>query len=178
MTGLAFALLYAVLGVPVARFSDRYGTDRTALIALALAVWSAMTALCGVAQSFAQLVAARIGVGAGEAGSTPPSHSLISDLVPPRKRAAALAMYGSGIRSASCRHGAGRRPGGLLGWRGAFLVLGIPGMLIALVVWKVVPEPAPQGARAFRRRGPGGACACAVRIGDRRDRRLARPFST
>jgi MFS family permease len=92
MTGLAFALFYTVLGLPIARFADRPGTNRPRLIAVALALWSAMTALCGLAQNFWQLLLARIGVGVGEAGCTPPAHSLISDIVPPEKRASALAF--------------------------------------------------------------------------------------
>ena len=97
MTGLAFALFYTVLGLPIARFADRPGTNRPRLIAVALGLWSAMTALCGVAQNFWQLLLARIGVGVGEAGCTPPAHSLISDIVPPEKRASALAFYSLGI---------------------------------------------------------------------------------
>ena len=97
MTGLAFALFYTVLGIPIARFADRPTTSRPRLIAVALALWSAMTALCGAAQNFVQLLLARIGVGVGEAGCTPPAHSLISDIVPPAKRASALAFYTLGI---------------------------------------------------------------------------------
>ena len=97
MTGLAFALFYTVLGLPIARFSDRSTTNRPWLIGGALAIWSAMTALCGLAQNFAQLLLARIGVGVGEAGCTPPAHSLIADLVEPSKRASALAFYALGI---------------------------------------------------------------------------------
>ena len=74
MTGLAFALFYTILGLPIARFSDRPTTHRPKLIAAALATWSAMTALCGMAQNFVQLLLARIGVGIGEAGCTPPAH--------------------------------------------------------------------------------------------------------
>ena len=77
MTGLAFALFYTILGLPIARFSDRSTTNRPWLIGGALAIWSAMTALCGLAQNFIQLLLARIGVGVGEAGCTPPAHSLI-----------------------------------------------------------------------------------------------------
>ncbi|MBU2342431.1 MAG: MFS transporter, partial [Alphaproteobacteria bacterium] len=96
MTGLAFALFYTALGLPIARYSDRATTNRPRLIAIALTTWSAMTALCGLAQNFYQLLLARIGVGVGEAGCTPPAHSLISDLVPPEKRSSALAFYSLG----------------------------------------------------------------------------------
>jgi len=97
MTGLAFALFYTVLGIPIARFADRSSTSRPAVIAVSLAIWSGMTALCGLAQNFSQLLLARIGVGVGEAGCTPPAHSLISDIVPPEKRSSALAFYSLGI---------------------------------------------------------------------------------
>ena len=97
MTGLAFALFYTALGLPIARYADRPGTSRPKLIAVALATWSLMTALCGLAQNFWQLLLARIGVGVGEAGCTPPAHSLISDMVPPERRSSALAFYALGI---------------------------------------------------------------------------------
>ena len=90
MTGLAFALFYTILGLPIARFSDRPTTHRPKLIAAALATWSAMTALCGMAQNFVQLLLARIGVGVGEAGGSPPAHSMISDIFPEKERATAL----------------------------------------------------------------------------------------
>ena len=142
MTGLAFALFYTVLGIPIARLADRQTTSRPRLIAVALALWSAMTALCGVAQNFWQLLLARIGVGVGEAGCTPPAHSLISDMVPPEKRASALAFYSLGIPVGSLL---GMVIGGLLadylGWREAFVVVGLPGVVLALVVWSVLRDP-------------------------------------
>lgn len=142
MTGLAFALFYTVLGIPIARLADRPGTSRPKLIAAALAMWSVMTALCGVAQNFWQLLLARIGVGVGEAGCTPPAHSLISDMVPPEKRASALAFYSLGIPVGSLL---GMVIGGLLadylGWREAFVVVGLPGVALALVVWFVLRDP-------------------------------------
>jgi predicted MFS family arabinose efflux permease len=142
MTGLAFALFYTVLGIPIARLADRPSTSRPRLIALALAVWSAMTALCGLAQNFAQLLLARIGVGVGEAGCTPPAHSLISDLVPPEKRASALAFYSLGIPIGTLL---GMIIGGkladLMSWREAFLIVGLPGVGLALVVWFVLKDP-------------------------------------
>jgi predicted MFS family arabinose efflux permease len=142
MTGLAFAVFYTVLGIPVARYSDKFRTNRATLIAISLGVWSLFTALCGLAQTFNQLIAARIGVGAGEAGCTPPSHSLISDSYPLEKRAPALAFYGLGLPLGTLL---GMSLGGgfadLFGWRTAFLLLGIPGILVGLVVWWLVPEP-------------------------------------
>lgn len=149
MTGLAFALFYTVLGLPIARFADRPTTNRPRLIALALAVWSAMTALCGLAQNFAQLLLARIGVGVGEAGCTPPAHSLISDAVPAARRNSALAFYSLGIPFGSLL---GMLIGGLLadwvGWRRAFMIVGLPGLAMALVVWLVLHDPRRAHARA------------------------------
>ena len=122
MTGLAFALFYTVLGLPIARYSDRPTTDRGRLIAVALAVWSAMTALCGFAQNFVQLLLARVGVGVGEAGCTPAAHSLIADRVPAERRASAMAFYALGIPLGSLL---GMVIGGYLadeiGWRKAIL---------------------------------------------------------
>src|SRR5690606_6254476 len=95
LSGFAFAAFYATLGIPIARWADR--GNRRNLISLALALWSGMTALCGLAQNFWQLALARIGVGIGEAGCSPPAHSLISDYYPPRERATALGIYALGI---------------------------------------------------------------------------------
>ncbi len=152
MTGLAFALFYTVLGIPIARLADRTSTSRPKVIALALGTWSAMTALCGLAQNFAQLLLARIGVGVGEAGCTPPAHSLISDLVPPEKRASALAFYSLGIPIGTLM---GMLIGGTLadnvGWREAFVIVGLPGVALALVVWFVLKDPRHADAAAVLR---------------------------
>lgn len=152
MTGLAFALFYTVLGIPIARFADRGTTSRPKVIALALAVWSAMTALCGLAQNFAQLLLARIGVGVGEAGCTPPAHSLISDIVPPERRASALAFYSLGIPVGTLL---GMIIGGTLadhvGWREAFVIVGLPGVALALVVLFVIKDPRHSDAAAILR---------------------------
>ncbi len=152
MTGLAFALFYTVLGIPIARFADRATTSRPKLIAIALAVWSAMTALCGLAQNFVQLLLARIGVGVGEAGCTPPAHSLISEIVPPEKRASALAFYSLGIPIGSLL---GMVIGGtladLMTWRDAFVIVGLPGLALALLVWFVLKDPRQADAAAVLR---------------------------
>lgn len=141
MTGLAFALFYTVLGLPIARFADKPTTDRSKLIALALAVWSAMTALCGLAQNFVQLLLARIGVGVGEAGCTPAAHSLIADRVPAQRRASAMAFYALGIPIGSLL---GTMLGGwladTLGWRKAFLLAGLPGIVLALGVLFLIKD--------------------------------------
>ncbi len=152
MTGLAFALFYTVLGIPIARFADRGTTSRPKVIAVALAVWSLMTALCGLAQNFVQLLLARIGVGVGEAGCTPPAHSLISDMVPPERRASALAFYSLGIPVGTLL---GMIIGGTLadrvGWREAFLIVGLPGVALALIVWFVIKDPRHSDAAAILR---------------------------
>lgn len=152
MTGLAFALFYTVLGIPIARFADRSSTSRPKVIAIALAVWSLMTALCGLAQNFGQLLLARIGVGVGEAGCTPPAHSLISDIVPPEKRSSALAFYSLGIPIGTLL---GMIIGGTLadyvGWREAFVVVGLPGVAMALVVWFVIKDPRQSDAATILR---------------------------
>ncbi|MEG8031655.1 MFS transporter [Sphingomonas aurantiaca] len=96
LSGLVFAIFYATLGIPVARLADR--TNRRNIIAASLTIWSAMTALCGLAQNFTQLMLFRIGVGIGEAGSSPPSHSIIADLYPPKSARARWRC----IRSAWC----------------------------------------------------------------------------
>ncbi|WP_375402435.1 spinster family MFS transporter [uncultured Sphingomonas sp.] len=140
LSGLAFAVFYATLGVPVARLADR--ANRRNIIAVALTLWSAMTALCGLAQNFAQLLVARIGVGVGEAGSSPPSHSIIADLYPPDKRAGAMAIYSTGVVLGG---GFGTMIGGyvasLYGWRWAMVVVGVPGVILALFVRWLVVEP-------------------------------------
>ena len=92
LAGPAFAVFYALLGIPIARYADKDGTNRVRLIAISLAIWSAMTAVCGLAQNFVQLLLARVGVGVGEAGCTPAAHSLISDSVPVEKRSSAIAF--------------------------------------------------------------------------------------
>lgn len=139
--GLAFAIFYATLGIPVARYADR--ANRRNIIAVALAFWSAFTVACGHAQSFIQLLLCRIGVGIGEAGSSPPSHSLIADLYPPEKRAGALAIYSLGVTvGAACGTIIGGTVAHYYGWRTAFVVVGLPGILLALIVWAFVKEPA------------------------------------
>ncbi len=140
LSGLAFALFYTFLGIPIARWADR-GVRRS-IIALAVFTWSGMTALTGFASSFAMLLAARVGVGIGEAGCSPPAHSLLSDYVPAERRATALATYSLGIPIGS---GLGYLAGGWLAqwfdWRTAFIVVGLPGLLLAGVVQLTLREP-------------------------------------
>jgi len=143
LAGFAFALFYAVLGIPIAMWADR--GNRRNVISLAIAIWSLMTALSGFAQNFTHLALARIGVGIGEAGCTPPAHSMISDYYPPKQRATALGIYALGIPLGIMF---GMFVGGWIndqfGWRRAFFVVGIPGLLLALIVRLTVREP-PRG---------------------------------
>ncbi|WOX07043.1 spinster family MFS transporter [Microbulbifer pacificus] len=140
LQGLAFALFYTALGIPLARLSER--VNRVTLISVCLTVWSAMTALCGAAQNFFQLFLARVGVGIGEAGCTPPAHSLISDMYGAKQRATALAVYSIGIPLGVM---IGAVSGGWLtenfNWRVAMVVVGLPGVLLALIFQLVAREP-------------------------------------
>lgn len=140
MTGLAFALLYTFVGIPIARIAEH--ANRRLIIAGAIALWSVFTMLCGVARSFPLLLLARIGVGLGEAGCTPPAHSLISDYVAKERRAFAIAIYMAGSTLGSLF---GLGIGGVIadqwGWRAAFLVVGAPGVVLALVSLFTLPEP-------------------------------------
>jgi predicted MFS family arabinose efflux permease len=143
LTGLAFALFYTTAGVPIARLADR-GTRRD-VIALGVAMWSVMTAFCGLARSFAQLAAARVGVGIGEAALSPAAHSLISDYFPPERRATALSIYNIGGNvGVMLGFIAGGWIGEALGWRAAFLVVGLPGLAAALLTRLTLREP-PRG---------------------------------
>lgn len=143
LTGFAFAVFYALAGLPLARVADRW--VRRSLIALSLATWSLMTAASGLARNFTDLALARVGVGIGEAGCTPPAHSLLSDYFPPERRATVLAVYACGIYMGV---GLGFWLGGWLndafGWRVAFMVIGLPGVAMAVVVRFTVREP-PRG---------------------------------
>lgn len=137
--GPAFGFCYALCGIPLARLAER--RSRRVIIAAAAAVWSVMTALCGVAQNFGQLVGARALVAVGEAGSTPPSHSMISDYFPPHRRATALAIYTAGVPIGML---AGSAAGGALaawvGWRWTFVIMALPGLIAALLTL-TIKEP-------------------------------------
>jgi MFS family permease len=138
--GLAFALLYSTLAIPLAWIADR--TSRTWTITISLAVWSGFTALCGWAGNFAQLFGARLGVGVGEAGGVAPSYAVIADTFPPESRARALAVYSLGIPLGSA---AGVLLGGYIAttvdWRAAFIVVGLAGVAIAPLFRLIVREP-------------------------------------
>ncbi|MFP8879699.1 MAG: MFS transporter [Myxococcota bacterium] len=141
--GIAFALFYATAGIPIARWADT-GSRRT-IIALGIAVWSGMTALTGLARGFGTLALARIGVGVGEAACSPPAHSLISDFFPPERRGTALSIYSLGIPvGAAIGTLVGGWVGEAFGWRTAFMVVGLPGLALALVVRLTLHDP-PRG---------------------------------
>jgi MFS family permease len=144
LAGTAFALFYVVLGVPIARLADR--TNRRNLIALAVAVWSGMTALSGFAANIWQLALARVGVGIGEAGCSPPAHSMIADLYPPEQRSSAMGVYTLGISAGiMLAYLAGGWFVDNYSWRHAFFIVGLPGLLLAALVRFTVVEP-PRGA--------------------------------
>ena len=141
LSGLSFALFYVILGVPIARFADR--SNRRNIVAASLVVWSAMTAVCGLAQNFFQLLLARMGVGVGEAGGSPPAHSMISDYFSAEKRGTALSVYNIGIYlGIMIGFPLGSWLDGLYGWRIAFMSLGIPGVAFAIFFLWTVKEPA------------------------------------
>jgi len=140
LVGLSFALFYTFAGFPIARLADR--GNRRNIIALALLVWSGMTVLCGMARSYPQLLAARIGVGIGEAGCTPPAHSMLSDTFPPAMRASAISIYSLGVPLGMLF---GLAFGGFLadqlGWQAAFMVVGAPGVALAAIAFFTLEEP-------------------------------------
>jgi predicted MFS family arabinose efflux permease len=140
LTGFAFALFYVTAGIPIARWADR--SNRRNIVALAVGIWSFMTAISGLAQNYFQLLLARVGVGVGEAGGSPPAHSIISDIFPPEKRASALAFYSMGV-NIGIMFGflAGGWLNEIFNWRVAFMVVGIPGLLIAIIVRYTLREP-------------------------------------
>ena len=143
LSGLVFAVFYSVLGVPIAHLSERVGRKR--VIAVSLAFWSLMTALMGAAQNFAQLALLRVGVGVGEAGGSPPSHSIISDIFPRHRRAFALSIFTMGVYFGYLlAYSTGGWVGEALGWRATFVVVGLPGVLVALLAAWTIREP-PRG---------------------------------
>ncbi|TCG06306.1 MFS transporter [Paraburkholderia steynii] len=162
LTGLAFAIFYAVLGVPIGRLADYW--QRRRLVAGALTVWTGFTALTGIAASFASLLGFRIGVAVGEAGSIPASHSIISDLYPPDRRATAIAIFGLSLPVGILL---GYSSAGWLvtniGWREAFFVIGLAGLIVVPFMWfakepkrgtfdpvEVAKAPAPSTAEALK----------------------------
>jgi predicted MFS family arabinose efflux permease len=149
LSGLAFTVFFSVVGLAIARLADRY--DRARIITVSRALFSAMTALCGVATGFWQLFAARVGVGVGEGGTNPASHALIADLFPSRTRAAAMAAYGVGPHvGVLLAFGLGGWLAQSIGWRATFVVAGVVGLALALVAQFVLRDPrtTPGSGRA------------------------------
>jgi len=140
LSGFAFAFFYAILGIPVARIADR--GDRKLVITVSLALWSAATALCGMVASFWQMFVARVLVGVGEAGAIPPSQSLLADYFEPQRRTRALAIFMSAATAGYLvAFIAGAQIAAAYGWRMAFIIMGIPGILLALITWFGLKEP-------------------------------------
>ncbi len=143
--GIAFALLYSTLAIPLALVADR--TSRSWVITISLTIWSAFTALCGIATGFWQFFAFRLGVGVGEAGGVAPSYAMIADYFPPHQRARALSIYSLGIPIGLA---AGALLGGVIAsavnWRWAFVAVGVAGVIIAPIFRLVVKEPPREAA--------------------------------
>src|ERR1700736_6892759 len=146
LAGFGFVLFYSLLGIPIARIADRL--NRRNIVAIAFAFWSAMTFLCGMAQSVASLALARIGVGIGESAGTPASQSMVADLFDKNERPRALGVYAIGTYRGVCL---GYFTGGWVnqhyGWRMAFFSAGLPGIALAAVMWLTISEP-KRGAMA------------------------------
>mgnify|MGYP006168996325 CR=1 FL=1 len=155
LTGMSFALFYAIAAFPIARYADR--GDRRLVVALCVMVWSAATALCGVANSFWQMVLARIGLAAGEAGAGPASISLLTEIFPPERRTIVISSM---LAASAIGISAGLWLAGWLSqffnWREVFLIVGLPGILIGLAVWLFSAEP---------RRGKGDVVVPPQQIG-------------
>ena len=140
LTGTSLALFYVTMGIPLSWLADRF--NRRNILAASLVAWSIMSALCGLSQSYAQLLLARIGVGVGEAGGTPPANSIIADYFPAARRPMAMAIFALGAPIGAWL---GADMAGAVahayGWRAAFLVLGVPGVLVGLLVLLTIKEP-------------------------------------
>ncbi len=150
LSGTAFALFYATLGIPVGWLAER--SNRRNLVAGAVALWSGFTIWCGLAGSVGQLALARMGVGVGEAGAGPPSQALIADLFPSEKRGSAMAFFASAVNLGMLlAFGVGGWIGEHYGWRAAFVSLGAPGLLIGALVWLTTDDP---GRRQTPQRTP------------------------
>lgn len=161
LVGLTFAVFYATLGMPIAMLADR--TNRRNIITAAISIWSAMTVLCGYAANFFQLALARIGVGIGEAGSSPPSHSVIADLFDAETRGTAMGIFALGVNiGLLLAYLVGGWLSEYYGWRVTFIVVGIPGLLIGALLYFTTKEPkrgASEQLESTEQAPPFGAVA-------------------
>jgi len=140
LIGLTFAVFYATLGMPIAMLADR--SNRRNIITAAISIWSVMTVLCGFAASFLQLALARIGVGVGEAGSSPPSHSIIADLFDPKTRGTAMGIFALGVNiGLLLAYLVGGWMSEYFGWRATFIAVGLPGIFIGILLYFTTTEP-------------------------------------
>ncbi len=152
LAGTAFALFYVTLGVPIGQLADRW--NRRNLLAVSVALWSGMTAVSGLAANIWHLTLARIGVGIGEAGCSPAAHSMIADYYPPEKRSTAMGFYTLGISAGiMLAYLAGGWVVQNIGWRQALFIVGVPGILLALVVRFTLREPVRGESEARRHSG-------------------------
>ena len=143
LSGATFSIFYSFLGVPIARLADRW--SRVNVLALAIALWSAATATCGLAWNYMSLFTSRALTAVGEAGGSPASHSLISDYFPRSRRATALAVYAMAVPIGTSLGNATAGWANLwFGWRKTFLIFGLPGVILASLIWLTVKEP-PRG---------------------------------
>ena len=163
LTGFTFAVFYVTLGIPIARVADRW--NRRNVVAISLSIWSAMTALSGAVQNFFQLLLARIGVGIGEAGGSPPAHAMISDYFPVERRARALSIYSTGIYIGILF---GFLVGGHLnevfGWRMSFVMIGVPGVIFAAILAATVREPKRGAMDGNVQSGTGTSMGAVARV--------------
>jgi MFS family permease len=140
LTGTALALFYVCAGIPISALADRY--SRRNIIAAALVIWSALTVFTGISRGFGQMMAARVGVGVGESGGTPPSTSMLADCFPPRQRTLVYTIWALGA-SLGAWLGAdiAGRVADAFGWRAAFLAMGVPGVVMGILIFTTVREP-------------------------------------
>jgi MFS family permease len=161
LTGIAFALFYSVMGIPIARWADR--GNRVTIIAITCALWSAMVVLCGVAAGFTQLMLIRIGVAVGEAGCVPPAHSLIAEHFTraERPRAVSIYMLGAPLSVVFGYFGAGWL-NQFYGWRITFMLIGLPGLVLAALAWFTLREPRreKQASHGSARAGSASEALC------------------
>lgn len=162
LSGVAFALFYATLGLPIARLADRH--SRVKIIAVSCVIWSGFTMCCGLAGNFVQLAAARVGVGIGEAGGSPPSYSIIADYFRPNERGFAMSLYSLGIPVGITLGTAfGAVVANAYGWRAAFFAAGAPGVVLAILLLTTVREPIRGALDKSRQVMTGGSLLKSLR---------------